>query len=59
MLEHEVHFLGRYLLGRDDEVALILAVFVINPNDKLSVLKVADCFFDTAQFEISHIYKYV
>ena len=35
VFEHEVHFLGGDLLGGDDEVALVLAVFIVDDDDEL------------------------
>ena len=34
--DHERHLLGRHLLGRDDEVALVLAVLVVDDDDELA-----------------------
>ena len=36
MLEHEVDFLGCYLLGSDNEIALVLTVFVIYENHEFT-----------------------
>ena len=34
--DHERHLLGRHPVGRDDEVALVLAVFVVDDHDELT-----------------------
>ena len=44
VLDHEVDRLGRDLLGRDDEVALVLAVFIIDQDDHLAGLEVFEDF---------------
>ena len=54
VLQHEVHLFRSYLLGCDDEVALILAVFVVNHDYELSGFKIFESVFDAAQFEFSH-----
>ncbi len=55
VLEHEVHLLGRNLLCCDDEVALVLAVFVVDNDDELSFFEVFYSILNAAQFEIFHI----
>ena len=40
VLQHEVYFLGSNLLGCDNQVAFILAVFVVYYDDKLTVLEI-------------------
>ena len=44
--DHEVDMLGGDLLGRDDEVALILTVFVVDHDNKLSPAECLDGFGD-------------
>ena len=34
--DHERHLLGRHPVGRDDEVALVLAVFVVDDDHELT-----------------------
>jgi len=48
VLEHEIHFLRCYLLGCDDEVALVLAVFIVHDDYEFSFLEVLHCIFDAA-----------
>ena len=50
--QHEVHLFGCYHLGRGDEVAFVLAVFVIYHNDKLALLEVLKSLLDGAQCHI-------
>ena len=45
VLEHEVHFLGRNLLGGNNEVALVFAVLVVNDNDEFALAEVFDGLF--------------
>ena len=59
VLQHEVYLLGRYFFGSDDEVALILAVFVIDYDDKLAFREIPDSFFDRIQFDSAHIVEYL
>ncbi len=40
LVEHEVHLLGRNLFGGDDKIALVLAVFVVDHNQELAILKI-------------------
>ena len=43
---HEIDDLRRHLLGRTDEIALILAVFVIDDDDHPAVANILDGLFD-------------
>ena len=52
MLEHEVHFLGGYLLCSDDKITFILTIFIIHHNHELTFANIFDCFFNC----IHHIY---
>ena len=45
-VEHEVHLFRRNLFGGDDKVAFVFAVFVIDHNQKLAVLKIFDGLFN-------------
>ena len=45
-VEHEVHLFGRNLFGGDYKVAFVFAVFVIDHNQKLAVLKIFDGLFN-------------
>ena len=47
---HEVDVLGRGELRRADEVALVLAVRVVDCDDQVSCAKLFKCFFDCAVF---------
>ena len=38
LAKHEIDFLLRDFLGSDNKVALVLAVFIVNDNDKLTAL---------------------
>ena len=51
--DHERHLLGRHLLGRDDEVALVLAVFVVDHDDELTARDRVDRFFDPVNVMVS------
>ena len=46
LVQHEVDHLGGDLLGGDDEVALVLAVLVIDDDDHLAVAEVLDDLLD-------------
>ena len=50
VLEHEINLLGSYLFGRDDEVALVLAVFVVDDNDHASCGKIGYGVLDGVEF---------
>src|SRR5207248_5792557 len=39
---HEADVLGRYQLGRDDQVALVLAILVVDHDHELAGLEVGD-----------------
>ena len=54
MLEHEVHLLGCYLFGGDNQVAFILAVFIVDHNHKFTFGKVLDGCLYIFYIEISH-----
>ena len=47
--DHERHLLGRHLLGRDDEVALVLAVLVVDDDDELAARDRVDGSFDRVE----------
>ena len=49
ILQHEVHHLGGNLLGGADEVALVLAVLVVDNNDEAPLAEVGDGVGDGAQ----------
>ena len=49
VLEHEVDFLRGDLFGGYDEVAFVLAVFVVDNNEELAFAEVFDRFFDCVQ----------
>ena len=42
MFEHKIDLFGRYFFGRHDEIALVLAVFVIDNNQKFALAKIVD-----------------
>ena len=46
VLGHEVDAVGGDELGRDDEVAFVLAALVVDDDDKTAGAKLLDCFFD-------------
>ena len=51
--QHEVHLLGRNQFRRCDEVALVLTVFIIHHNDKLSLAKVLNgCFYSAKLYHV-------
>ena len=47
--DHERHLLGRHLLGRDDEVAFVLAIFVVDHDDELAAFDGVDRCFDLVE----------
>lgn len=49
MLGHEVDGFGRDVLGGDDDVAFVLAVFLVNQHDHFAGLDVGDDFLDRGQ----------
>ena len=49
VLKHEVDFLRGDLFGGNDEVAFVLAVFVVDNNEELAFAEVFDRFFDCVQ----------
>jgi hypothetical protein len=49
MFGHEVDGLGRHVLSGNDEIAFILAVFVIDEDDEFPRLDVPDCVFDAVK----------
>ena len=51
MFQHEVYFFGSDQFRRDDEVALVFAVFVIHNDDKFSFLEVFYSFIDAVQLD--------
>ena len=55
ILEHEVHLLRRDFLRRDDQVAFVLTVFVVNHDDELALLEVFHSFFNAAELKVSHV----
>lgn len=52
MPDHEGHLLRRDVLGRDDEVALILAVRRVEDDDELAVSECADGVLDAVEVEL-------
>ena len=57
ILEHEIHLLGCYFLGGDDDVALVLAVFVINNNHHLAGGKVGNGVFYSVECYLIHCHE--
>ena len=56
MLQHEVHFLSRYFLSGDDQVTLVLAVFIVHHDHELASLEVLNGFLYRVQFHfLCHI----
>jgi hypothetical protein len=49
MFGHEVDGLGRHVLGGNDEIAFILAIFVIHEDDEFPILDVPNCVFDAVK----------
>ncbi|MCY1466670.1 hypothetical protein D9M71_850470 [compost metagenome] len=49
MLGHEVDVLGLAALGGHDQVAFVLAVFVIHEDDHLALADVFNQFFDAIE----------
>ena len=51
VLEHEVDVFGSDLLGRDDEVALVLAVLVVDYYYKFTIAEVFESFLYAVKFD--------
>ena len=49
--QHEVHLLGGYHLGSCDEVAFVLAVFIVHDDDELSLAEVGQRLLYGVQFK--------
>ena len=58
VLQHEVHLLGCNLLSSDDQVALILAVLVVDDNHEFAFSEILYGFFYCVQLDIIHILSY-
>ena len=54
MLQHEVHHLRGDLLGGTYQVALVLAVLIIDDDDKLAIAEIIDGLGYGVQFEFAH-----
>ena len=48
---HEVHVFGGGELGRTDEIALVLTIWIVGAEDNLTLAQVFECFFDGVEFE--------
>ena len=46
MRRHEIHMLGRELLGGDNDVALVLAILIVDDHKHLAVSHVLDRLFN-------------
>jgi hypothetical protein len=46
---HEIDGLGRHVLGGNDKIAFILAIFIIDEDDKFSILNVSNGVFDAVK----------
>ena len=49
MCGHKVNYFRRYLFGRTNEVALVLAILIVNNNDHPAIPDVIRRFLDRAQ----------
>jgi hypothetical protein len=49
MFGHEVDGLGRHVLGGNDEIAFVLAIFVIDEDDEFPLLDVPNCVFNAVK----------
>ena len=49
---HEIHVLGRQLLGGDDDVALVLAILIVHDDEHFPVLNVLDCLFNRCKIHV-------
>ena len=54
LARHEVDRLGRHLLGREHEVALVLAVLVVHDDDELARAEVLDGALDGGERRVGH-----
>ena len=52
VLEHEVDVLRRNLLGGHDEIALVLAILVVDNDDELALAEILDGLVDGVEFEV-------
>ena len=52
LLEHEVHDFGRDFLRRDDEIALVLTVLVVDDDYHLTLSEVIDDLLDAIQYAL-------
>ncbi len=52
MPDHKGHFLRRDILGRDDEVAFVLAVRRVEDDDEVAVLEGAEGVLDAVELEL-------
>ena len=59
VLEHEVHFLGCYFFGGNDEIAFVFAILIVNHDDEFPFFEVFYGSFDAAEFEVFHIPYYI
>ena len=58
MFKHEIHLFGGYLFCGNNQVAFILAVFVIHNDDKFTFLEIFYCIFDAIESIVFHTYIY-
>ena len=49
---HEIHVLGRQLLGGDDDVALVLAILIVHDDEHFPVLNILDCLFNRCKIHV-------
>ena len=59
IFEHEIHMVRRYFFCRHDEIALVLAVLVVDNNDKFACLEVFDSLFYRVQFKFHISLRYL
>ena len=55
VFQHEIHLLGRNLLGGDNQVALVLTVLVIHHDDEFALPEVVEGLFYGAKSKSCHI----
>ena len=54
IFQHEVYLLRGDGLGGDNQVALILAVFIVDHDDKFAFAEVGNCLFYRVEFNLVH-----
>ena len=51
IFEHKIDILGSDFLGGDDQIAFILAIFIIDYDDELTITEIFKSFLDAIKFD--------